>query len=184
MGTLRVAICLSFSGSTKSSSTLCISRTVLRRGICLGVLLVVLSGGATAQEFFAVRNQRKQKLPIEEANRIYLLASEAVKREFKLSRPVRPQFTLVLGYESNQLDVNTGELRLAKWDRKVFADGVILFCMEQMLTPEVHEQLLRRTLLAADATVGVSEELARSERNSETPPPIAAASAAHDPGKQ
>ena len=167
MDTPRVAICLSFFGSTKSSNTVCVSRPVLRRGLCLGILLVVLSGGAIAQEFFAVRNQRKQKYPTEEANRIYLLAAEAVKREFKLSRPVRPRFTLVLGYEGNQLDVNTGELRLAKWDRKVFADGVILFCMEQMLTPDVHEQLLRRTLLAADATVGVNEELARSERESE-----------------
>ena len=183
MDTPRVASCLSFFGSTESSSTICFSPTVLWRGVCLGMLLVVLSGGAIAQEFFAVRNQRKQKFPIEEANRIYLLAAEAVKREFKLSRPVRPRFTLVLGYEGNQLDVNTGELRLAKWDRKVFADGVILFCMEQMLTPDVHEQLLRRSLLAADATVAVSEELARSEREGETPP-IAAASAGHDPGKK
>jgi hypothetical protein len=183
MDTSGLAICLSVCGSTEPSNTVCLAHTVLRRGLSIGLLLVVLSGGAIAQEFFAVRNQKKQKWPVEDANRIYLLASEAVEREFKLSRPVRPRFTLVLGYEGNQLDVNTGELRLAKWDRKVFADGVILFCMEQMLTPEIHGQLLRRTLLAADATVGVEEELARSDRGSGAAP-ISAANASHDAGKQ
>ena len=61
-----------------------------------------------------MRNQKKQKWPEAEANRLYLLASQAVEREFKLTRSVRPRFTLVLGFEGNQLDVNTGELRMAK----------------------------------------------------------------------
>ncbi len=115
-----------------------------------------------------MRNQKKQKWPEAEANRLYLLASQAVEREFKLTRPVRPRFTLVLGFEGNQLDVNTGELRMAKWDRRIFADGVILFCMEQMLTPDTRLQLLRRTLLAAESVVDVDDKVARSE-HMETP---------------
>lgn len=115
-----------------------------------------------------MRNQKKQKWPEAEANRLYLLASQAVEREFKLTRSVRPRFTLVLGFEGNQLDVNTGELRMAKWDRRIFADGVILFCMEQMLTPDTRLQLLRRTLLAAESVVDVDEKVARSE-HMETP---------------
>jgi hypothetical protein len=74
----------------------------------------------------------------------------------------------VLGFEGNQLDVNTGELRMAKWDRRIFADGVILFCMEQMLTPDTRLQLLRRTLLAAESVVDVDDKVARSE-HMETP---------------
>ena len=115
-----------------------------------------------------MRNQKKQKWPEAEANRLYLLASQAVEREFKLTRSVRPRFTLVLGFEGNQLDVNTGELRMAKWDRRIFADGVILFCMEQMLTPDTRLQLLRRTLLAAESVVDIDEKVARSE-HMETP---------------
>lgn len=100
MDTSGLAICLSVCGSTEPSNTVCLAHTVFRRGLSIGLLLVVLSGGAIAQEFFAVRNQKKQKWPVEDANRIYLLASEAVEREFKLSRPVRPRFTLVLGMKA------------------------------------------------------------------------------------
>jgi len=132
------------------------------------MLLTLCSSTAVGQGFFTVRNQKKQKWPEAEANRLYLLASQAVEREFKLTRPVRPRFTLVLGFEGNQLDVNTGELRMAKWDRRIFADGVILFCMEQMLTPDTRLQLLRRTLLAAESVVDVDDKVARSE-HMETP---------------
>ena len=144
------------------------SRTVLCSIVTAGLLLTLCFSAAVGQEFFTVRNQKKQKWPEAEANRLYLLASQAVEREFKLTRSVRPRFTLVLGFEGNQLDVNTGELRMAKWDRRIFADGVILFCMEQMLTPDTRLQLLRRTLLAAESVVDVDEKVARSE-HMETP---------------
>ena len=157
-------------------------RFVSLRVVAAAILLAALAGGAFGQDFFSVRNQKKEKWPQAEANRIYLLASEAVEREFKLTRPVRPKFTLVLGGDGNQLDVNSGELRLAKWDRRIFADGVILFCMEQMLTPEMRLQLLRRTLLAADV-VDADEKVGRSEHTSETAN-VAAAPAAHTGDKQ
>jgi hypothetical protein len=159
-------------------------RAVLLRGIVAALLLVTFASSAVAQEFFAVRNVKKEKWPEAEANRIYLFASQAVEREFRLTRPIRPQFTLVLGFEGNELDVNSGELRLAKWDRKIFADGVILFCMEQMLTPEMRGQLLRRTLLAADATVAVDEQVARSEHIGGATAQISATSAAHGDDKR
>ena len=158
----RSVACLRLSGRL-TKYKLCFSRTVLCSIVTGGLLLTLFASAAVGQEFFTVRNQKKQKWPEAEANRLYLLASQAVEREFKLTRPVRPRFTLVLGFEGNQLDVNTGELRMAKWDRRIFADGVILFCMEQMLTPDTRLQLLRRTLLAAESVVDVDEKVARSE---------------------
>jgi hypothetical protein len=167
MNLKRWVACLRLSGHL-TKYKLCFSRTVLCSIVTAGLLLTLCSSAAVGQEFFTVRNQKKQKWPEAEANRLYLLASQAVEREFKLTRSVRPRFTLVLGFEGNQLDVNTGELRMAKWDRRIFADGVILFCMEQMLTPDTRLQLLRRTLLAAESVVDVDEKVARSE-HMETP---------------
>lgn len=169
MNLTRSVACLRLSGLL-TKHKLCLSRTVLFSVVTTTMLLTLFPSGAVGQDFFTVRNQKKQKWPEAEANRLYLLASQAVEREFKLTRPVRPRFTLVLGYEGNQLDVNTGELRMAKWDRRIFADGVILFCMEQMLTPDTRLQLLRRTLLAAESVVDVDEKVARSE-HTETPGP-------------
>jgi hypothetical protein len=126
------------------------------------LLIGVFAGTAPAQDMFAIHNLKKQKWPEAEAKRIYVLAAEAVRREFKLERSVHPRFTLVLGYQNNELDVNSGELRLAKWDRRLFTDGVILFSMEQMLTPDMRRDLMRRTLQAADATVSVEEEQERA----------------------
>lgn len=124
---------------------------------CL-LMISLCAGMASAQDTFAVHNPKKQKWPEAEAKRIYLLATEAVERQFKLGRPVHPQFKLVLGYPQNELDVNSGELRLTNWDRRLFTDGVIMFSMEQMLTPDMRRDLMRRTLQAADATVSVEEE--------------------------
>ncbi|HEX3321545.1 MAG TPA: hypothetical protein VHR84_12640 [Terriglobales bacterium] len=123
-----------------------------------GFLLLLVAGTSFAQDTFAVRNLNKQKWPEAEAKRIYLLATQAVEREFKLTHSVHPKFTLVLGYANDQMDTTSGELRLTKWDRSLFTDGVILFSMEQVLTPDVRRELMRRTLKAADSTVSVDEE--------------------------
>ena len=124
-----------------------------------GCLLMALLGGtSSAQDTFTVRNLNKQKWPEAEAKRIYFLATQAVEREFKLTHSVHPKFTLVLGYVNDQMDTSSGELRLAKWDRRLFTDGVILFSMEQVLTPDIRRELMRRTLQAADSTVSIDEE--------------------------
>lgn len=149
----------------------------------LGIAMLVASSlSANAQDMFNVKNLKKQKWPQEEANRIYLVAVEGVAREFKLTLPVPPQFTLVLGYKGNELDVNSRELRLEKWDRRLFADGVIPFPVEQMLTEEMRSQLLRRTLLAVDSTIAVEPDRA-SRRRSAAPTKSTSASVHASPAQ-
>ena len=140
-----------------------INRTVLPRKAMLAGFLIAISAGAVGQELFEVRNQKNQKWPEAEAKRIYLLASEAVEREFRLNRPMRPKFTLVLGAETDLVDGNSGELRLKTWNRRLSVDGVILFSIDQMVTPEVRTRLQQRTLLAADAVVSVENTKPKPE---------------------
>ena len=111
---------------------------------------------ATAQSF-AVRNPNNQRWPKAEAEKIYTLATRLVAQEFKPREPVHPQFTLVLGYEKDQMDVNTNELRLRKWDRRMFTEGVVLFGFEQMLPVTTKVRLVERALKESDAVLTVDQ---------------------------
>jgi len=128
--------------------------------LLLGAALVLAAiSPCCAQTSFEVRNDRKQKWPEAEARKIYLLASQAVEREFRLSKPLKPRFTLVLGSEKDQMDVNTNELRLVKWNKRFFTEGVVLFAFEQMLPSELKNKLTHRVLSEAEATVSLEEGL-------------------------
>lgn len=129
---------------------------VLRLVLVAGLVGVLGVGSATAQSF-AVRNPDHQWWPKAEAEKIYTLATRLVAQEFKPREPVHPQFTLVLGYAKDQMDVNTNELRLRKWDRRMFTEGVILFGFEQMMPASTKSRLLERALKESDSVLTVDE---------------------------
>src|SRR5262245_41643549 len=80
---------------------------------------------SVAQEGLTIHNDTKQSSPSAEATRIYLSACAAVQREFGSSRELRPRVTLVLGTDKHKqgVDFDSREIRLAKWDRYMFAQG-------------------------------------------------------------
>ena len=126
--------------------------------VAIGILCTPIA----AAQSFAVRNPNRQKWPQAEAEKIYKFAAQLVESEFKPRQPVRPRFTLVLGYEKDQLDVNTSELRLRKWDRRMFTEGVILFGFEQMLPADAKKRLVDRALKESDAVLTVDQARAAS----------------------
>jgi len=110
-----------------------------------------------AQELFEVQNAKQQKWPQEEADQIYLVATRTVQREFRLSSPVRPRFTLILGANENAADLAKDELKLAHWDKAFFAEGVVLMTLDQMVTPEAKKALARHALSEAEASVSIAK---------------------------
>ncbi len=50
----------------------------------------------------------------EDAEKIYVSACLAVEREFRISRPIRPQVTLVVGADKNGAYWGSREIRLTK----------------------------------------------------------------------
>lgn len=134
------------------------------------VLLVLTGAGVASAQTFSVRNPKHLKFPEAEATRIYRSAGDAIQQEFQQSDPVRPQFTLVLGAERNQVDVNTNELRLVKWDQNLFAKGVVLFSFEQLMPEQRSMRLTERVLSQANATV--SSEEARTSVYAPTAPTL------------
>jgi hypothetical protein len=139
------------------------SRVGLKLLFIVGVVSVLSMQIASGQSF-AVRNPKNQASPKAEAEKIYKFATQLVEEEFKPRQPVRPQFTLVLGYEKDQMDVNTNELRLRKWDRRVFTEGVVLFGFEQLMPVSTKVRLVERALKESDTVLTVDEARSAPEK--------------------
>ena len=126
--------------------------------ITLSVL--VLATACLAQEVMTIHFKGKQKWPAAEAEKIYLSACSAVQHEFGSNRAVRPQVTVVLGADKDEVSFDEREIRLTKWNRHAFAQGVVLFAFEDLMPVDQRLILAKRAVIWADATVDV-ERLAK-----------------------
>lgn len=126
--------------------------------ITLSVL--VLATACLAQEVMTIHFKGKQKWPPAEAEKIYLSACSAVQHEFGSNRAVRPQVTVVLGADKDEVSFDEREIRLTKWNRHAFAQGVVLFAFEDLMPVDQRLILAKRAVIWADATVDV-ERLAK-----------------------
>jgi hypothetical protein len=138
------------------------------------VMVLMLAHFAEAQKSFDVSNPKQQKWPEAEAERIYLSTARDLAAEFKLAQIPRARFTLVLGADENSVDMNASELRLKRWDRYLYAEGVLRLSFDQMLSWEAKMRLARRAVAESVATVNGDE--ARTSHVSpepwyEEPPP-------------
>jgi hypothetical protein len=122
-----------------------------------------LTGASAAQSAvpFEVSNPKHLKWSMEEAGRIYLSACGLVARAVRPEKPPRlqPKFVLVLGAGANQIVRSEGssEIHLTKWDRERFAEAMVILTAREILKNEDVRQLARSALIAAEATVSVSE---------------------------
>jgi hypothetical protein len=110
---------------------------------------------------FEVSNPKHLKWPVAEAGRIYVSACELVARAVRPERPPRlqPKFVLVLGAGANQIVRNDGnsEIHLTKWDPGQFAEAMVVLTTREVVKNEDVRELARSALIAAEATVSVSE---------------------------
>jgi hypothetical protein len=68
----------------------------------------------------------------------------------------RPRFTLVLGSEKDELAFSEREVRLRKWDGFLFAQGVAVLALEDLMPQDERVSIAKRAVGWADATVNVS----------------------------
>jgi hypothetical protein len=116
-------------------------------------MVLMLTHFAAAQRPFDVSNPKQLKWPQAEAERIYFSTGRDLAAEFKLTQLPRARFTLVLGADENSVDMSSRELRLKKWDRYLYAEGVLRLSFDQMLSAEAKLRLARRAVAESDATV-------------------------------
>jgi hypothetical protein len=119
------------------------------------IFVLVLATACLAQEGMTVHFKGKQKWPAAEAEKIYFSACSAVQREFGGNRAVRPQVTVVLGAEKDEVLFDQREITLTKWDRQLFAEGVVIFAFEDLMPVEQRLMLAKRAVIWADSTADV-----------------------------
>jgi hypothetical protein len=94
------------------------------------IVVLILATACLAQEGLTVHRHGKQKWPAAEAQKIYSSACSVVQREFGGNRSVTPRVTLVLGADKNVVWLEEREIRLTKWDRYAFAQGVVMVAFQ------------------------------------------------------
>src|SRR5437667_7940689 len=102
------------------------------RNLAILVFTLALGASCLAQDGLVVRTNGSQDRPAD-AETVYISACSAVEREFRVSRQIRPQVTLVVGADEDRAYWGAREIRLRKWDPYLFAQGVVIFAFEDLL---------------------------------------------------
>ena len=117
------------------------------------MVAAILATACLAQESFTVRSDGKQQWPAAEAQKLYESACTVVQQEFGTRHKVRPQITLVLGAPRNEVSADKKEIRLTKWDRYLFAQGVIMLAFEDLMPLDDRTAMVKRAVSWADSTI-------------------------------
>ncbi len=123
------------------------------------IVVLILATACLAQEGLTVHSHGKQKWPAAEAQKIYSSACSVVQREFGGNRSVTPRVTLVLGADKNVVWLEEREIRLTKWDRYAFAQGVVMVAFQDLMLDR-STAMAKRAVTWVDATVD-TEQLAK-----------------------
>jgi hypothetical protein len=124
------------------------------RGLVILGFLLSLAAGCGAQEKLVIRIEGRQEQPAD-AEKIYMSACLAVEREFRITRPIRPSLTLVVGADENGAYWGPREIRLTKWNPNFFAQGVVMFAFEDLLPDGERVAVAKRAISWAGSTVNV-----------------------------
>ena len=123
----------------------------------LAVFVLALTTVCSAQDGLSIRNKGNQKWPTAEAQKIYLSACSVVQQEFGRTLPFAPQVRLVVGADKNEVWFPGREIRLTKWNRDSFAQGVVWLAFEDLMSSQLRLAIATRALTWADSTVEVEQ---------------------------
>jgi len=130
----------------------------MKKAINVAILSITLAVACSGQEaFVSVSSDGKQTWSSAEVTKIYLSACSAVQREFGNSLALRPSIGLVLGADKNAVDFNSKRVLLKRWDRELFAQGVVVLAFEDLLTPQRRIIMTNRAVNLAEATIDIRE---------------------------
>jgi|SRR5215475_8776453 len=110
----------------------------------ISILFLAISVPALAQahELFEVSNPKHMQFNSEEAMKSYLQSVSEVEAEYHLLQHLTPKFALVLGVDRNSLvwpnykTSQGAEIRLTRWEPRIFRQGVIALSINELLRPE------------------------------------------------
>jgi hypothetical protein len=119
------------------------------------ISVLALAAACLAQEGLTIDNKHKEKVSTPEAEKIYSAACSVVQREFDINRPLHPQVKLVLGADRNGVSLGKREIWLRRWNRYMFAQGVVALAFDDLMTGDRRIAMSKRAVNWADSTVEV-----------------------------
>jgi hypothetical protein len=131
------------------------------------ISVLALVGTCTAQDGLAIDSRHKERVSTAEAEKIYSSACSVVQREFDIKHPLHPQVRLVLGADKNEIWFVGREIRLTKWNRYAFAQGVVWLAFEDLMPSQQRLTIAKRAVAWAGSTVEI-ERLEKRITGSET----------------
>ena len=123
-------------------------------GIRFAAAVLILTAACFAQEGLTVRAKGKQTWPAAEAQKIYRSACAVVQKGFRANPLGGTIGHVSLGADKNEVEFGQQEIRLKKWDRNAFAQGVVMVAFGDLM----HDRsvaMARRAVTWADATLEV-----------------------------
>jgi hypothetical protein len=126
----------------------------------LAISVLALVAACLAQDGLTIDDNHKDSVSSPEAEKIYFSACSVVQREFDIRRPLHPQVKLVLGADKNEIWFVGREIRLKKWDRYAFAQGVVWLAFEDLMPSQQRLTIAKRAVTWADSSVEI-ERLAK-----------------------
>ena len=139
-------------------------------------ILLILASASLAQTSsdgsFSVQHIKHEDFSLNaaqmrEAETLYKSACEVVQREFHGSAgKLHPHFKVVIGADHNEVNgliphnkqSETGtEIRLKKWNPRMFAQGVVVLAFDELLSTDVISQLGNRAIRYSGAAVDVAD---------------------------
>jgi hypothetical protein len=121
------------------------------------IVVLISATACLARDGLTVQSKGKQKWPAAEAQKIYFSACSVVQREFGSNRPVAPRVTLFLGANKNEVEFQGQEIRLTKWDRYAFAQGVVWLAFVDLMPSQQRLAIAKQVVSWADATVDIEQ---------------------------
>jgi len=99
-----------------------------------------------------------QQTWVPDVENVYASTCSVVEREFQTLRPVKPPVTLVVGGSENRAFFRPRrEIRLTKWDPHLFAQGVVILALEDLLSETERIAVAARAVKLAESTVDVKD---------------------------
>jgi hypothetical protein len=120
-----------------------------------GISILSLAAVCLAQDGLTIDNQHKERVSAPEVEKIYSSACSVVQREFDLGHPLYSQVRLVLGADKNEIWFAGREVRLTKWERYAFANGVVWLAFEDLMPSPQRLTIAKRVLSWADSTLEI-----------------------------
>jgi hypothetical protein len=135
-------------------------RFALINAVKFAISVLALAAACLAQEGLTIDNKHKERVFVPEVEKIYFSACSVVREEFDVKRPMLPRVKLVLGTSENRVLFDEREIWLTRWDRYLFAEGVVILAFDDLLTGDRKIAMTKRAVNWADSTVEI-ERLAK-----------------------